>query len=38
MNKLSALVLLLAGCSVSHAAVQRTIFRADVVASACHVS
>ncbi|HDC2222982.1 TPA: type 1 fimbrial protein [Salmonella enterica] len=38
MNKLSALVLLLAGCSVSHAAVQRTVFRADVVASACHVS
>ncbi|HGH2865852.1 TPA: fimbrial protein [Salmonella enterica subsp. enterica serovar Typhimurium] len=38
MKNLSlSVLLLLAGGGVSHAAVQKTIFSADVVASACHV-
>lgn len=38
MKNLSLFVLLLlAGGEVSHAAVQKTVFSADVVASACHV-
>ena len=34
---LLACVFFLAGGGVSHAAVQKTVFSADVVASACHV-
>ncbi|ELJ9584288.1 fimbrial protein, partial [Salmonella enterica] len=30
-------ILLLFGCGAVHASVQRTVFSADVVASACHV-
>ncbi|MEC9877109.1 fimbrial protein, partial [Escherichia ruysiae] len=38
MKNLSlSVLLLLAGGGVSHAAVQKTVFSADVVASACHV-
>lgn len=32
-----SVILLLAGGGISHAAIQKTVFNADVVASACHV-
>ncbi|EDV9778562.1 fimbrial protein, partial [Salmonella enterica subsp. enterica] len=38
MKKIKILfLLLLAGGGLSHASVQKTLFSADVVASACHV-